>query len=391
MITFDQLIPLYRNIEFSDDGAEGRLTVRDHSILETVRELDASERASEDAAISFKNSVTSAGLGSSLDVSVGAPRSGLGQLALDLDALLESGRNRVLEPARFYLIKERFAYNDAAVIDGVQRYRTVLRFIHALKEAAAFLDPYQGEMLFLGPARLAVPVNYRLADLRGVTPATVEEFEAFVFQKVHKDQKEAIVASTLVEICRGIPEAERFPYLLGNLREFVTKCHDSYRLFASEFSYEKIRSRAEEAIGDYAAKIHRTFHDIQNQVLGIPVATVVVATQMKVATQCDVAFWANLAVALGATLFVILLSFAVSNQLMTLSSIGRDLARQKTKLSSDYSIVSAEFLPLYRRLEHRICVHLIALWSIGLCCIGGVALTWYIFVQLTEPKPWACF
>nr|WP_295468197.1 hypothetical protein [Mesorhizobium sp.] len=391
MITFDQLIPLYRSIAFSDDGTEGRLTIRDHSVLETVRELDASERASEDAAIAFKDPVSLAQIGSSLDVSIGAPRSGLGQLALNLDALLASGRNRVQEPPRFYLIKDHFAYNDSPVIDGVHRYRTVLRFIHALKEAAAFLDPYQGEMLFLGPTRLAVPVNYRLADLQGVTPALVEEFEAFVFQKVHKDQKEAIASSTLVETCRATPEPDRFAHLLRNLREFVTKCYDSYRLFASEFSYEKIRSKAEEAIGDYASKIHRTFHDIQNQVLGIPVATVVVATQMKVAAECDVNFWANLAVALGATLFVVLLTFAVSNQIMTLSSIERDLTRQKTKLSSDYTVVSAEFLPLYGKLETRICMHSVALWGIGACCIAGVVLTWFIFAQLTTPKPWACF
>ena len=391
MITFDQLIALYRNTEFASDGAEGKVTIRDYSVLTTVQLIETDDNASRDAGITVKDSATSIGLGAVVRIDIGPPRTGLGQLAQNLDRLLGNPRHRVAEPERHYLIEERFAYNDTAVIDAVARYRNTLRLVRVLTEAAAYLNPYDAEMMFLGPSRLMVPVKYRCASLQAVNSKLVDEFENFLLPKVHKDQKAAIVATTIVDMCRTQPEDDRFGYVLSNLRDFVSKCQDSYRLFASEFSYEKIKGKAEEAIGEYANKIHKTFHDIQNQVMGIPVATVIIATQLKQATQCDMNFWANLAVSLGATLFVALLTFAVLNQLMTLSSIEGDLGRQKTKLSGDYAVVAAEFLPLYVKLEKRICIHRIVLSTILLVCFAGVILTWIIFSRLTTPMPWGCF
>ncbi|RVD43036.1 hypothetical protein EN742_06080 [Mesorhizobium sp. M4A.F.Ca.ET.020.02.1.1] len=389
MITFDQLIALYRNTEFSKDGSAGKLTVRDYSIVETLKQIESDEKAFDDAAFTV-DSASAVVIGATVSVEIGAPRTGLGFLALTLDRLLENRRNRIAEPERYYLIEERFAYNDTVVPDAVARYRNALRLVRTLKEAAAFLDPYQAEMLFLGSIRLMVRVDFRSSDLVSVNSILVDEFENFVMQKVHKDQKAAIVATTLIETCRTHPEGERFRYLLRHFRDFVTKCEDSYRLFASEFSYDKIRGKAEEAIADYTGKIHKTFHDIQNQIMGIPVASVIIATQLKPATQCDVNFWANLAISLGAPLFVALLAFAIVNQLLTLSTIDDDLTRQKTKLKGDYSVVAAEFLPLYRKLENRITLHRFVLGIILVVCGLGALLTWRIYFQLTTLMPWAC-
>lgn len=389
MITFDQLIALYRNTEFSKDGSAGKLVVRDHSIVETLKQIESDERAFEDAAFKVDSS-SSIVIGATLSAEIGAPRTGLGLLALNIDRLLENHRNRIDEPERYYLIGERFAYNDTVVPDIIVRYRNVLRLIRTLKEAAAFLDPYQAEMLFIGPIRLMLPVDFRSSDLASVNSLLIDEFEDFVLHKVHKDQKAAIVANTIIEMCRTHPDGERFRYLVSHLRDFVTKCQDSYKLFASEFSYDKIRGKAEEAIADYANKIHKTFHDVQNQIMGIPVASVIIATQLKPATQCDVNFWANLAISLGATLFVALLAFAIVNQLLTLSTIEGDLTRQKAKLNGDYSVVAQEFVPLYRKLEQRITLHRFILGTILLVCVLGALLTWRIYFQLTTLMPWAC-
>lgn len=390
MITFDQLIALYRNTEFSTDGSSGKLTIRDNSILETIEQIEDSEKAAEDAAISVTDPRSSCIIGATVNVEVSAPRTGLGSLAFNLERLLDNRRNRVQEPERYYLIEEKFAYNDTAVPDTVARYRNALRLVRALKEAAAFLDPYQGEMLFLGPIRLMVPVNFSLSHLDSVNSVVVDEMENFVMQKIHKDQKTAIVATTLIDMCRSQPETERFPHLLKQLHELVSKCQDSYKLFASEFSYDKIRGKAEEAIADYTTKIHKTFHDIQNQVMGLPVASVIIATQLKPATQCDANFWSNLAISLGATLFVVFLAFAIINQIMTLSTIQNDLARQRSKLNGDYSVVAVEFIPLYNRLETRINIHRTILGLIIAACFFGALLTWRIYFQLSTLTPWDC-
>ncbi|TBG89344.1 hypothetical protein ELG67_09705 [Rhizobium leguminosarum] len=389
-ITFDQLVPLYRNTAFDPDGDGGRLRVADASILETLKLIDIDDFAFEDAAIKIDGDAAKMEVGSTIAVEVLAPRLGLGQLARDVDGLIAAPANRVKEAARYYVIGDRYAYNDAVIPESIVRYRNALRLVKALSEAAAFVDPHQAEATFLGPSRLRVPITYKIADLGSLTSGLLDELEAFVFDKIHKDQKMAILASNVIELCRQQPEGDRFKYLVAHLRELITKTHEGYKLFASEFSYEKIKGKTEEAISEYTNKIHKTFHDIQNQVMGVPVATVIVAFQLKNAAACGVEFWGNLAVSVGASLFVVLLTMAIWNQLMTLTSINSDLMRQKEKLTKDYAAVSAQFLPLYGRLARRICIHCVILWVILIVCWAGVGMTWYIYGRVTVPVLSAC-
>lgn len=389
-ITFDQLIPIYRNTAFEPVGDGGRLRVADTAILETLKLIHIDDVAFEDAAIKLIGAADKMEVGDTIDVEVSAPRLGLGQLSRDVDGLIAAPANRIKEAPRYYVIGDRYAYNDSAIPESITRYRNALRFVKALSEAAAFVDPHQAEATFLGPGRLRIPIAYKIADLGSLTSGLLDELEAFVFDKIHKDQKMAILASNVIELCRQQPEGDRFKYLAAHARELVAKTQEGYKLFASEFSYEKIKGKTEEAISEYANKIHKTFHDIQNQVMGVPVATVIVAFQMKDATTCGVAFWGNLAVSVGATLFVFLLTMAVWNQLMTLSSISADLTRQKDKLSKDYAAVSAQFVPLYDRLARRVCIHRLILFAILIVCWAGVYMTWYIYGRVTVPEFSAC-
>ncbi|MBB2768264.1 UNVERIFIED_ORG: hypothetical protein GGD60_005176 [Rhizobium esperanzae] len=388
-VTFDQLIPIYRNTTFASDGVD-RIRVADDSILATLKLIVGDSRAFDDAGVHVVDDIETLQIGQSVDAEISAPRIGLGLLAKDMDHVIAAPAHRVAAPSRFYVISERFAYNDSTVPDVVTRYRIVLKLVRSLSEAAAFIDPHQAEATFLGPGRLRVPISYKTADLVGLNSATVDELETFVFEKIHKDQKHAILASNVIELCRNQPEEDRFRYLLSHLRELVTKTQEGYKLFASEFSYEKIKGKTEEAINDYTNKIHRTFHDIQGQVMGVPVATVIVAFQLKSAEKCGVEFWGNLAVSVGATLFVLLLTFAILNQLMTLASIKSDLSRQREKLSKDYAAVATQFLPLYRRLACRLGIHWVMLCTILLVCWAGVWMTWFIYGRLTVPLLSAC-
>lgn len=97
------------------------------------------------------------------------------------------------------------------------------------------------------------------------------------------------------------------------MSEFYSKYVDGYRLFVSNFSYDKVISELELAKVEYTGKIHKAFTDIQNQILGIPVATVVVATQMKSAPQIGYEFWVNIAVLTGCWIFVMLVGLLICN------------------------------------------------------------------------------
>jgi len=382
-ITFDQLLPIYRGTKLIEDSMVGHLRIADASVLETLQLIERDDRAFDDSGIAIKSPAEDLVLGGQVKLELSPPLEALGILARDMDEFLENSLHRIREPRRYYIIAERFAYNDATIPESVSKYRTLLKLVAALSEAAALVDRYQAEATFLGPTRLRVPIDYRARDLHHVSATTVEALENFVFEKVHKDQKTAILSTVAIDLCKHQPENERFRYLLAHLREMASKALDGYKLFASEFSYDKIKTKTEEAIGEYTNKIHKTFHDIQNQVMGVPVATVIVATQLKVASRCGMEFWGNLAISIGATLFVMLLSFAIYNQFMTLANIEDDLTRQKDKLRKDYASIAENFLPLYEKLGGRITTHRRILWTIVVICWGGVALTWFVYSRLT--------
>lgn len=121
----------------------------------------------------------------------------------------------------------------------------------------------------------------------------------------------------------------RFGHLLRNLDLVSDEFEKGYRLFVSRFSYSKIRDDVETARIDFVGKIHKTIVDTQGQLLGIPVATIVVASQLKRSHNCDVAFWTNLAVLLGAWVFIALLAIAIVNQWHTLNVLKTEIGRQQ--------------------------------------------------------------
>lgn len=390
-ITFDQLIPVYRGTIFNAAKNGGRIKIDGHSLLDTLKLIGTDDDAFHESNIRIVDDHDKLVIGNEIELEISTPREGLGVLANDIGGIIAKPSHRIDVPARYYLIDERFAYNDARLPESVARYQTTVRLVKALSEAAAFVDTHQAEATFLGPGRLRIPIIYTFTDLAPVTQALVDELETFVFDRIHKDQKLAILSSNIIELCKGQVEADRFKFLLKHLRELVSKVQDGYKLFASEFSYEKIRGKTEEAISEYTNKIHKTFHDIQNQVMGVPVATIIVASQFKTATKCGIEFWTNLAISIGATLFVMLLSVAIYNQFMTLRSIAEDLGRQEDKLNKDYASVASGFLPYYTRLRGRICTHRWVLRVIVIASWIGVLLTWYIYSRLTTPAVLSCF
>src|SRR4051812_15973376 len=129
MITFDQLIPLYKNTVFSADGSADRLHIRDYSVLETLKLIDTDDGAFRDSGIAIRSSSDELVLSGTISVQISPPRSGLGSLARNVDGLIAAPPHRIKEPSRFYLIHERFAYNDADVPASVVRYRNTQRLI----------------------------------------------------------------------------------------------------------------------------------------------------------------------------------------------------------------------------------------------------------------------
>ena len=254
------------------------------------------------------------------------PKLSLGVLARNLDDLLSAPRGFVEFPLRFYVVDDRLSDRDTSP-PPLRSYRAIVSLVQLLAEAAAFLDRDEQKLFYFKDGKIEVPVRYTVATLRTVDTTAIDRLIHQFSDQLHRAQRLTILSDTIATLTRSHSEAMRFDHLIRNVTHLVTSLDDGYRLFVSSFSYDKIRTDIENANLDFLTRIHKTFVDIQGQFLGIPIASIVVASQLKPATTCGVEAWTNLAVLAGAWIFVVFLSVSIVNQFFTLNAIASEVRR----------------------------------------------------------------
>ena len=388
-VGFADLVLLYRNIAFDGFGG-GTVHVADDDVTATIRKVETDEATYDLTQISLVES-GSFDVGDDLRVNVGQPCSSLGVLAADFDALFRMPGAAFAEPQDSYVIDPGYARNDEPMPDILGRYRALLGVVDTLREAASYVDLTARELVFISDEKIVIPVLFLAADLPDSLQANAARLKRVFEDPLHGDEKTDLLSAAVVEITRGTKRAERFRHLVANLEWICDEIEKGYRLFVSSFSYSKIRKEIETARLEYVGKIHKTIVDIQSQLLGIPVATIVVASQLKQPNGCDVAFWANIGVILGAWIFVGLLLLAIRNQQHTLEAIGKEIRGQKARLESDYSAVRDDFVGTFDDLEKRITWHRWVLrFVLALALLGSTGATW-AWLMLTPTTSTACF
>lgn len=389
-LTFDELLPLYRNTRFDAEGDEGFLHIKNQSMLDLLHRLDADDDTAADAGFTPLVEAHALKVGADVRVRASSPKIALGVLARRLDDLLNFPGARVREPHAYYLVSERVDRQTNPTAKCIQQYRAALQVTALFAEAASYLDETKQELVFLDDGKFAVPIRYNAEALSALSSPAATKLTQTFKDDVHREQKLAILAEALKSLSRSQPTATRFSFLLNNIEAITDEVQKGYRLFASSFSYAKIRSELEAAKVEYVAKIHKTVVDIQGQLLGIPVATVVIASQLKVAEACRVEFWTNFALVSGAWIFLALLVIALVNQWLTLSAISSEIAGQRKKLVSDYAAISGQFVDIFAGLSLRICWHRVALVIVGVIALGGALFATTAFRRLSTPTLAMC-
>lgn len=380
---FDQLVSLYRDTRFIPGKRDGEITVASSEQAELLRTILEDFRK-----YGFKlapGEPDAYAVGDTVRVRAEDPRTGLGLLADSFSDVLQFPSGRIKEP-RYFLVDAGYAYSDASAPDVVQRYRKVLSFISLLSECAAYLDKEAQELVFLIDGRFSLPIVYGIEVLNDLDATALDTLLARFAQDTHREQKLEILAKAIHETCSSSPANERFARLIAEVCALVKRFDDGYRLFAAEFSYEKIRDQLEASRLEEMAKIHKTFSDIQNQILSIPVATLVVATQLKQAQAWDIAFWVNTAILIGVWIFAVLTHFVLRNQLHTLEVIGEDIQRKKAKVQAEkyadvQDIVGNTFPLLDKRLATQRCAFRAVRWIV----VVGLILAHVMYALLTQP------
>jgi hypothetical protein len=385
-VTWDDLVLIVRGLLDRQIGppVRGNFLIVDKIALDALKACLESETETH-LRLSNDEDPVALTIGQTVGIEV-SPRFGFGLLINDVDALLQAQHALVKEPHHFFLLENSIASADTVGDEhSLARYRAVLGFIQTLKRASAFLDSDEPALIFIKDGKFEVPINYSDDDLSTLSLADLHALTNIFTEGTHERQCGVIMADAIVDMTRHLPTYNRFQYLLANLSDLKKRYEDGYNLFASGFSYEKVRDEVEAARIEYTGKIHKVFSDVQNQLLSIPVATIIVATQMKGPTAVGYEFWINTAVLIGCWVFAALMVLLLHNQSHTLDVIRDEIDRQKRQLEMEFAAVAKSFERTFTYLSRRALTQRIILWAIDGIVVLGLLLSHLVYFKLTPP------
>ncbi|CAN7659326.1 hypothetical protein [Massilia sp. LjRoot122] len=306
--------------------------------------------------------------------------------------LLASHNFKYAPPEVYYVAEDDYFSAEKINTVNSRRYAAILSLLKVLREVADYCDESLSglKFVFLNKTKLELPVKYDAADLRDVPKVKDLEHDMFETSSKHKGQRQVIIKVILNELLKDIAEDARFTKLLSDFTIFTQRYRDSYDLYIAEFSFEKVLDEVKAHKLDYTIKLNKVFSDIQNQLLAIPAALILIGSKL---TPKGFVEWQNSLTMLGCVIFVALMDLLVRNQYNTLTAILDEIRKQTDLLISKHAALVPKFKDPYEDLEKR---HAHQRWLIRivdalvaamfLCCVG--IYYWYSTGEYHWLKYW---
>lgn len=379
--TFKDLVSIYKAASFVGNTSEASIMLDKSELCEILHDITQNPD-------DFGVTIESGNLmpGETLTLHIAPPKLRMGQLHFSFDDYLKNSKNRIKEANNFFIVDLNFYSKDRETSSIISRYRNVLRLISLFKECSAYLDETNAELVFVDTNVLKIPVNYTSEDLVDSNDSLIKSLIANFAEDTHKEQKLTILASSIKSLCESKSKDSSFSSMLRDLQQLSESFHKGYKVFVSGFSYDKILDQLRVAKIEEMGKIHKVFSDIQNQILGIPVATIIVATQMKQANSWDAQALINTAIVMGALFFTLMILFVLFNQWQTLTAISEELNHKKEQAENNYTAIYDDIKTTFDSLTLRLCVQKIVFVVLALIVSFGLYFTYKFYVFLT-PSP----
>lgn len=380
-VTFAELVTLYRRIEFKKNSRCGLLLLENQDDCNFINDLLNNQ---ERYGISFENGNIAPG--NKIEVRVDHPQTRLGYVFSDLAGLLKSPERQHKEPDDYFLIDVKFSGNDEDIPDCIVNYRTVLKFVELIEERAAYFDTTEHQLIFLTETEVfKLHVYYDSETITRLQRESLIRLMSCIEEGIHKNPKTDMLVRSIQTLGKHTKSKDVFGCILRNLPELTEQFDKEYQIFASGFSYEKVKDQLRATKIEEIARVHQTFSAIQNQILGIPVASVIVVTQLKEATS----WWAqgviNTGIILGCIIFIVLAILTLCNQQQTLKSIKQDILLKENQIKTKYSFIESETKETFAVIHNKICIQNLAFYFIEIVLTIGLVLTMIVYYLFTKP------
>lgn len=272
--------------------------------------------------------------------------------ALDMDDLLRAPSRLLSPPRRFYLadIDYLFTERETNVPELVKGYLDASLFASTLNDISDHSLPLVPKAIFLQGEKLELSLSYSSSDL--IKLEGLDQFISdFVKAEIHKEQKATIIKGVLIEMLKS-NEIDRLTLscLIKRFPEFLDRVNANYQLYVSEFSFEKIKEQVESEKFEFTLKLNKVFSDIQNQLLAVPIALVLVSSQMKMANGLSLL---NMSIWCGVLVFGVFMSLLIRNQRSTLNAIKLEIDSQWHNIQSKHKYVADRLGTHYYYLRRR--------------------------------------
>lgn len=345
---FIDLTTIYKATTFKSGSRYGDLHIVDDEMCSMLQKMIEDQR---EYGISLCNG--NIATNETIRLRYDDPRTGIGLLADHFSDILSFPKGHISEP-RFYLLDSNWCSLDKTPPPSlVSNYRLILQLINLFSECAAYLDANHQVLIFIHEGKFSIPIEYAEEDVSHLDVSSISAFLSSFTDDTHRDQKLSILAKSLQNMAASIDTKLRFKQILTNISELKKRLDDGYKLFVADFSYEKIVDQLETAKIEELTKIHKALTDIQNQLLGIPAATIVVATQLKETAEFNLAFLTNSAVLFGVWVFSILCFFLIQNQKQTLNTVVDEIKRKEMLIKKEFPSISGVISDTFMKLRER--------------------------------------
>lgn len=375
-LPLDNIVVLYRamsNPQVEGATLHGRITLS-VALLTALRNLE--ESGEYFLPSDFREADW---VGKEMDVqNVALPRLPSEFFANNWMELLAHHKFLVCAPSVYY-VRETDYYSAAPNPDDAvaKNYQQVLGLVNLLNRLADHSSD-SGQtvrFVFLLKEKLEFDVRYKIDDLRDL-PKLEKISTDFLCEDIHTEQRKSIFKSVLTEMLKNTRQEERFEHLLKMWEEFIKRVQDNYELYVSGFSFEKVREEVESNKLEYTLKLNKVLGEIQNQLLAIPAALLLIGTQMDAANGLS---WKNGSVMLGALAFGWFIALLIKNQRSSLEAIHKEIVALENKLKVEHAALATKLMPEYNELDARYKQQKCTLWTIDATVAVVLAFCFFLF------------
>ncbi|MGZ8221767.1 MAG: hypothetical protein ACXWT0_08985 [Methylobacter sp.] len=350
MIQLDLVVQLSRAMSaprVEDAVLSGQIEALTPEVLSILRDLDADGRY-----MLPSNFDESAAIGQSLEIiDVAIPRLRNQFFAETWEALLSHHDFRFVKPGNYFVLETDFYSKDDSDDLYNKQYSDIVALIRLLSDVADADQRPAGQLtlLFLLKEKLELNITYGIVDFRDLHELENWRTE-FLIDDPHAEQRKSILKTALSDLLKNIPAEQRFKHLLKVFDELIKRVRENFQLYVIGFSFEKVREEVESNRLEYTLKLNKVFSEIQNQLLAVPAALLLIGSQMDEKLGLALKNWALL---VGTFIFTGFMNMLLKNQHHSLEAINLEVIELKHKLEFEHAALAEKLMPAYGELDKR--------------------------------------